>query len=70
LLEIQSETDSNKLKQAFPVMQQLSQNKLTFCVSELSVFEVLEYLAKEQIVPLKLERVEPTLENLFMEVTH
>ena len=70
LLEIQAESDASKLKQAFPMMQQLSQNKLTFCVSELSVFDVLEYLAKEQIVPQKLERVEPTLENLFMEVTH
>ena len=68
-LEIETETDIRKLIRAFSVMKQLVGNQLTFCESELSVFDVLRFVSDEHIVLLKLEKVEPTLEALFMEVT-
>ena len=68
-LEIENETDIRKLIRAFSVMKQLVGNQLTFCESELSVFDVLRFVSDEHIVLLKLEKVEPTLEALFMEVT-
>ena len=69
LLEVEKDEDVNKLKDAFPAMQQSGKKQLTFCEIELSMFEVLSFLSKEHIAPLKLERVEPTLESVFMEVT-
>lgn len=68
---VETETDADMLKliRAFPVMKQLSSNQLTFCGNMLSAFEVLRFLSDEHIALLKFERVEPTLESLFMEVT-
>ena len=35
----------------------------------LSAFDVLHFVSEQHIALLKFERVEPTLESLFMEVT-
>lgn len=69
LLETETDADIHKLIQAFPSMKQLSRNQFTFCESMLSAFDVLRYVSNKQITLLKFERVEPTLESLFMEVT-
>lgn len=69
LLETVNNSDLFKLLQVFPPMRQNSKNQLVFCEKELSAPQVLRYVADEQISLLKYERVEPTLESLFMEVT-
>ena len=69
LLEIDSEADLPKLMQAFPGMEQRSGKHLAFREGERSVFEVLRFLSDEKIGLLKFERMEPTLESLFVEVT-
>jgi len=69
LLETENDTDVLKLIQAFPSLKQIDRNRLTFCESVLSVFDVLHFVAERHIALLKFERVEPTLESLFMEVT-
>lgn len=68
-LETKSDADTLTLKGAFPKMKQSAKNQLTFCESDLSAFDVLRFVADRRITLLKLERVEPTLETLFMEVT-
>lgn len=68
-LETKSDADTLTLKGAFPKMKQSAKNQLTFCESDLSAFDVLRFVADRRITLLKLERVEPTLESLFMEVT-
>lgn len=69
LLETENDAEICKLIQVFPVMKQLGRNQLTFCESVLSAFDVLRFVSDEHIALLKFERVEPTLESLFMEVT-
>lgn len=69
-LEIGNDADMHKLMQAFPAMKQTDGNQLIFCESVLSAFEVLRFVSDQHIALLKFERVEPTLESLFMEVTN
>ena len=69
LLETGDDADVLKLIQAFPSMKQLGRNQLIFCESVLCAFDVLRFVSEQHIALLKFERVEPTLESLFMEVT-
>jgi ABC-2 type transport system ATP-binding protein len=68
-LETQQDTDLLKLIRRFPAMKQIGKNQLRFSEKSISSFEVLHFLSAEQIFLLKWERMEPTLESLFMEVT-
>ena len=68
-LEIERSSDLPALQQNFPCMQQIAQNVLTFRETEHTASDVLRFLSERDISILKLERVEPTLESLFMEVT-
>ena len=68
-LELENDTDMRKLMQAFPTLKQIDRNQLIFCESVLSTFDVLRFVSEQEIALLKFERVEPTLESLFMEVT-
>ena len=69
LLETENDTDMRKLIEAFPEMKQIGANQLTFCESVRSAFDLLRFVSEQHIVLLKFERMEPTLESLFMEVT-
>ena len=69
LLETGNDADVLKLIQAYPAIKQIGRNQLTFCESVLCAFDVLRFVSEQHIALLKFERVEPTLESLFMEVT-
>ena len=69
LLETENDMDMRKLIKAFPAMKQIGANQLTFCESVRSAFDLLRFVSDQHIALLKFERVEPTLESLFMEVT-
>ena len=69
LVETENDADALKLIQDFPSMKQIDRNQLTFCESVLSAFDVLRFVSDQHIALLKFERMEPTLESLFMEVT-
>lgn len=69
LLETENDAEIHRLTHAFPAMKQLGRNQLTFCESVLSAFDVLRFVSDQHIAILKFERMEPTLESLFMEVT-
>lgn len=69
LLETENDADVLKLIQAYPAIKQIGRNQLTFCESVLCAFDVLRFVSDQHIALLKFERVEPTLESLFMEVT-
>ena len=69
LLETENDADVLKLIQAYPAIKQIGRNQLTFCESVLCAFDVLRLVSDQHIALLKFERVEPTLESLFMEVT-
>lgn len=69
LVELKNDIDTRKLIHAFPAMKQPGKNQLSFSESIYSSFDVLRVVFDEQIPLLRFERVEPTLETLFMEVT-
>lgn len=69
LLETEDDAEIRKLTYEFPAIKQLGRNQLTFCESALSAFDVLRFVSDQHIALLKFERMEPTLESLFMEVT-
>ncbi|MBQ3507836.1 MAG: ABC transporter ATP-binding protein [Clostridia bacterium] len=69
LLETENYSDMLLLQQTFPDMQPMGDNQLAFRESERSVFDMLRFVTDRRIPLLKIERAEPTLESLFMEVT-
>ena len=68
-LEVKNDADRLQLLRSFPHMKPTDTNQLLFCEQEQSVFELLRFLAERRIELVKMERVEPTLESLFFEVT-
>ena len=68
LLETETEAGARKLAGAFPGIRPLGGNQLAFREGDPAAFEALRFLAENRIGLLKLERAEPTLESLFMEV--
>lgn len=54
---------------AFGDLQRTEQNTLVFHGSEDRFFAVMKYIAENRIPVQRMERLEPTLESLFLEVT-
>ena len=69
LLETENDTALQTLQQAFPAMRKTEKNQLLFNEIDCNVFDVMHFTAAQRIPLVKLERVEPTLESLFVEVT-
>ncbi len=68
-LELENESEIPLLLNAFPDMKRVDRSKTVFCESKVSASDVLRFVADHRISLLKLERLEPSLEDLFMEVT-
>ena len=69
LLETETDAALQMLQQAFPHARQTGSNQLIFRESDSNIFDMMRFVADRQIPLSKLERTEPTLESLFMEVT-
>ena len=67
LLETEDPKALALLKKTFPGMRPQGQ-QLIFREQENTLFDVLQFISARKIPLLKLERLEPTLESLFMEV--
>jgi ABC-2 type transport system ATP-binding protein len=67
-LETERAADVQKLSEAFPKAVMRGANTLSFGERDYSLFEVLGFVAENKIQLLKVERAEPSLESLFMEV--
>ncbi len=68
-LELEQAADLAQLCAVFPQMVQTGQSQTSFRESRHSAADVLRFLADRNISVVKLERTEPSLETLFMEVT-
>ena len=68
-LELDNDGDMSVLKKAFPEIRRNDKNQIVFLESDHTLFEVLDFVTQRQIPFSRLERIEPTLESLFMEVT-
>ena len=69
LLETETDADTAVILGQFPAMVKSGENRLTFSEEQITLFDVMAFASTRRIRLLRLERVEPTLESLFMEVT-
>ena len=68
-IETEREEDVAVLCKAFPKLEQTGSGCAAFSERDTAVSDVLRFVADRKISILKIERTEPTLESLFMEVT-
>ena len=68
-LETEKDSDLSMLLNAFSNIKRIDENKAGFCENTVSVSDVLRFVAEHNLPILKIERLEPTLEDVFMEVT-
>lgn len=69
LLETERDETLCLLRTVFPGMKLSGNRQLRFRQQEHDVHEVLYFVAEKRLTLVRLERVEPTLEALFMEVS-
>ena len=69
MIEAENDSDTVILRNAFPEVKEIDRNKVTFSENKYSASEILRFVADHRISLLKVERLEPSLEDLFMEVT-
>lgn len=68
LVETEREGDLLLLSERFPHCKKQGRNQLIFIENESCLHDLLGFVTERKIPVLKIERVEPTLESLFMEV--
>ena len=68
LLEAENRDALALLQKTFPGMRPQGTNQLLFREDTNTLFDVLRFVTDQKLPLLKLERLEPTLESLFMEV--
>ena len=66
LIETENEADMLEFQESFHGMRQIGRNQLVFRESDHRIFDVLRFVTAKQMPLLKIERIEPTLESLFM----
>ena len=69
MIETENDSDTVILQNVFPDVKEIDRNKVTFSENKYSASEVLRFVVDHRISLLKVERLEPSLEDLFMEVT-
>ena len=67
VLEVENVNDQKKLLEEFSFIVN-KDNKLVFLSNDNTLYDVLDFISKNKISLSKLEKLEPTLESLFMEV--
>ena len=67
VLEVENVNDQKKLLEEFSFIVN-KDNKLVFLSNDNTLYDVLDFISKNKISLTKLEKLEPTLESLFMEV--
>jgi ABC-2 type transport system ATP-binding protein len=68
LLETEKERDILSILTTFSDCKRIGQTQIEFCEKEYTLFEILQYITNQKIPVLRIERMEPSLESLFMEV--
>lgn len=68
IIETETENELKALTSAFPYLNKTGRTTLKFTEKQYSIFEVMNFITENKLAVLKIERVEPTLESMFMEV--
>ena len=69
IVETEQKETADALIKAFDGLERTEQNVLVFHGCEERYFAIMQYIAENRIPVQKMERIEPTLESLFLEVT-
>ena len=69
IIETEQKGDADTLIKTFDVLKHAEQNALVFHGSEERFFSIMKYVAENRMPIQRIERIEPTLESLFLEVT-
>jgi len=69
LLETQQSTETETLLQAFGSARRVGETQIQIGTNDDVLFAVLRFMGEHRISLVKMERMEPTLESLFLEVT-
>ena len=69
MIETENDSDIAGLLNAFPEAKKIDKNKAIFSEDKHSASEILRFVSDNRISILKVERLEPSLEDLFVEVT-
>ena len=69
IIETIQQKDADALIKKFDNLQHAEENALIYQGSEDNFFAIMQYIAEHRIPVQKMERIEPTLESLFLEVT-
>ena len=69
IVETEQKEAADSLIRAFGDLRRTEQSALVFHGSEDSFFTIMQYVAENRIPIQRIERIEPTLESLFLEVT-
>ena len=69
IVETEQKEAADTLIKVFSDLKHMEQNVLVFHGSEDQFFAIMQYIAENRIPVQKIERMEPTLESLFLEVT-
>ena len=69
IVETEQKEAADTLLKTFGDLERMEQNALVFHGSEDQLFAIMQYIAENKISVQKIERMEPTLESLFLEVT-
>lgn len=69
LVETVQKEDTNTLMKTFNDFRRTEQNAVVFYGGENRFFSVMKYIAENKIPVQRIEKSEPTLESLFLEVT-
>ena len=69
IIEIEQQEVADALIKVFGDFQYTEKNSLVFHGSEDRFFDIMKYITENRIPIQRIERIEPTLESLFLEVT-
>lgn len=69
IIETEKKEAADTLIKVFGSLQRTGQNALVFHGDEDRLFDIMQYVAENRMPVQKIERIEPTLESLFLEVT-
>ena len=67
-IETETDGDAELIRSAFSCVHSTGDNQLVLSGDQSALFELLRFVSERRIRLVRLERAEPTLESLFMEV--
>lgn len=70
IIETGKKEVTDTLTEAFSELQRTEENVLAFHGDENRFFDIMQYISENRISIQRIERIEPTLESLFLEVTN